>query len=262
MSAAFHRAIAVSKPNAHRTMWTWLALIYGLLIHVVLAVLLIKTDALAKVKEKIAVDKVISRARVMVMQRYYEWTDYSIPHQSVVFLGDSITHGIAADAVTPCAVNYGIQSARTDDLLKAIPSYKSLNHARAIFLAIGINDLGEQKQIGLNERFGEAIRLLPRDTPLIWSAMMPTGTKETGIDLMAIREGNEAIKSLCAKHARCTFVNTWPLFADANSQIFRKLYLDDGLHLSPDGYIVWQTALRSALRGVFSNGAPSSSCKA
>ena len=243
-------------------MWTWIALIYGLSLHILLAVLLIKTDALTKVKEKIAVDRVISRARLAAMQRYYEWTDYSIPNQSFIFLGDSITHGIAADAVTPCAVNYGIQSARTDDLLKAIPSYKSLNHASAIFLAIGINDLGEGKQIGLNGRFAEIIRLLPRETPLIWSAIMPTGTKETGIDLIAIREGNETIKSLCAKHARCTFVNTWPLFADTNGQIVRSLYLDDGLHLSPDGYIVWRTALRSALRGVFPDGAPSSSCKA
>ena len=243
-------------------MWTWVTIIYGLFLHILLAVLLIKTDALTKVKEKIVVDHVISRARVMVMQRYYEWTDYSVPHQSVVFLGDSITHGIAAEAVTPCAVNYGIRSARTDDLLKAIPSYKSLNHASAIFLAIGINDLGEGKQTGLEERFGEIIRLLPRETPLIWSAMMPTGTKETGIDLSSIREGNETIKSLCAKHARCIFVDTWPLFADANGQIFRKLYLDDGLHPSPDGYIVWRTALRSALQGVFPNGARSASCKA
>ena len=91
---------------------------------------------------------------------------------------------------------------------------------------------------------------------------MPTGTKETGIDLDSIRAGNEAIKALCASHAHCSFVDTWPLFAEKNGQIVRALFLDDGLHLSPAGYIVWEDALKDVVRGVFRDGVRTSSCKA
>lgn len=238
-----------------------MALVYLILLHIVLAFLIVKTGIVTKVKEKVAFESVVRRARVAIAQRYLQWADSSVPDQSVIFLGDSLTHGLSTAAVVPCAVNYGVPSARTDDLLEALPSYKALNRARAIVLNIGINDLGEGKHVGLDGRLNEIAVALRGTTPLIWSAMLPTGTKETGIDPAIIRAGNETIKALCTLKARCTFVDTWPLFTDGSGEIVRSLFLDDALHLSAAGYEVWERALKQASRGVVPEITHASRCQ-
>ena len=77
---------------------------------------------------------------------------------------------------------------------------------------------------------------------------MPTGVKETGIDLATTTEANRVIKSLCAERANCRYVDTWPLLADAQGQIYRAFFRDDGLHLNSEGYRVWQSALKTVFK--------------
>lgn len=63
-----------------------------------------------------------------------------------------------------------------------------------------------------------------------------------------IIEANRVIKTLCQKRAGCVFVDTWSLLADANGRMVQRYFLDDGLHLSPDGYRRWISGLRQAIQ--------------
>ena len=225
----------------------YVAFCYLVLLHFFLFFLVVKTDFLPKFAAKVNPEEVVSRVRIAFTMRHFRWFDSSVPDHADIFLGDSIMYGLDSKLVTPCAVNYGVEGINTLDLLDVMPGLKSLARADAIFLTIGINDLGQGKASGLHARLRSIFEALPNERHLIWSAIMPTGVKETGIDLATTTEANRVIKSLCAERANCRYVDTWPLFADQHGQIQRAFFRADGLHLSSEGYRVWQSALKTAL---------------
>jgi lysophospholipase L1-like esterase len=209
------------------------------------AFLIVKTDFIPKVKAKLGV-AATSSPHVSSMVRYHQWMDESVPDKATIFLGDSITQGLATAAVAPYSVNYGISGENTEQLLDAIPSYKSLTRARTIVLGIGINDLAQDMKTGLNDRYKKIVEVLPHKTLLIWSAVMPA--RHEKIAPSDIANANQVIKTLCANRGNCIFVDTWRFLADKNGQMINPLFLDDGVHLSPNGYKGWISALKQAIQ--------------
>jgi lysophospholipase L1-like esterase len=211
------------------------------------AVLIVKTDFIPKVKAKLGVAATPS-PHVSKMVRYHQWMDESVPNKATIFLGDSITQGLATAAVAPYSINYGIGGENTAQLLEAIPSYKSLARVNAIVLAIGINDLSQGMKVGLNDRYEKIVEALPNKIPLIWSAVMPARNEK--IALSDINNANQTIKTLCSNRGNCVFVDTWSLLADKSGQMNSDLFLDDGVHLSPEGYRAWIPALKQAIQDI------------
>lgn len=179
------------------------------------------------------------------MVTYHRWMDELVPENSVVFLGDSITQGLATAAVAPYTINYGIGGEDATQLLEAIPSYRSLTRASAVVLAIGINDLGHGKKEGLKDRYRRIADAIPLEKTLIWSSVMPA--KSAKISSADIVETNRTIKTMCEERRNCIFVDTWSFLADANGLMISRYFLDDGVHLTPDGYRQWISALKQAM---------------
>ena len=173
--------------------------------------------------------------------------DASIPVDSAIFLGDSITQGLATTAIVAHATNYGIGGEDTTELLTAIPFYRSLQHAKTIFLSIGVNDLHYHDQQTLEARLRQIVDALPRNTDLVWSSIMPVYANP--IDPPDIAIVNQAIRALCENRGHCVYVDTEALFLDSNNQQIKQDFLDDGVHLSTAGYAKWIRALQHALEG-------------
>jgi lysophospholipase L1-like esterase len=169
--------------------------------------------------------------------------DASVPAGAAIFLGDSITQGLATAAVAPYSVNYGIGSATTGELLDNLPVYKSLRRAGAVFLLIGINDIGRGQTIGLEGRLQAIADAIPAGVPLVWSAIMPAYVDRA--DPEAIRQANRAIARTCAARPGCVYVDTGAL---SDAALF-----SDGVHPNTAGYAVWIGALRDAYAKVVPN---------
>lgn len=214
--------------------------------HLFSAVLIVKTDFIPKVKIKLGVVAATPNPHVPNMVRYHQWMDSSVPDKAVIFLGDSITQGLATAAIAQYSVNYGIGSENTAQLIDAIPTYKSLTRSSLIVLAIGINDIAEGMKPGLNDRYKKIVDALPGKTPLIWSGVMPTQKQQ--IAFSDIAEANDVITALCEKRGNCIFVDTWKFLADKDGQPITRYFLDDGVHLSPEGYKAWIVALKQAMQ--------------
>jgi lysophospholipase L1-like esterase len=151
------------------------------------------------------------------------------PHQpdgAVVFLGDSITQGLAAGAVAPDAVNLGIAHLTAERLAVALPEMTAVDRARVVVLMIGTNDLGRGQDPA------RALRLIANriHAPLVWHAVTPR-------DGVAVPEVNAEIARLCAARPDCTFVDTAMGAGD----------FTDGVHLSHSGYAKLIASLRAAL---------------
>ena len=229
----------------NKRLWMRVAVGYAVCLHLFLGLLIFETDLVPKLKSGSSGEPLSHFQNMLI---YHGWGDDSVPDNAVIFLGDSITQGLATAAVAPHSVNYGIGGETTTQLLEALPSYRSLNRARAIVLAIGINDIVGGKQKGLKERYNKIVGALPRGTPLVWSAVMPVKVATwMKMEQSDITEANREIKLLCEMRGNCVFVNTVGLLGDTNGQIVQRYYLDDGVHLSHDGYRQWISALKQAI---------------
>lgn len=158
------------------------------------------------------------------------------PDGLAVFLGDSITQGLAVEAVAPRSVNYAAGGMTSLDLQHMLPRLTSLPRARVVVLTIGTNDLlrGMDGTIPRVLEIGQAI-----PGPLVWNAIPPS-------DRFDPAPINGQIRAACAARPRCTYVET-PFMADD----FR-----DGVHLSPAGYRKWIASLRSAVAAATSEDVP------
>ena len=219
---------------------------YIIALHLLSIVLVAKTDFVPKLKVKFGMSAVLDpNPHFQRMVTYHRWMDELVPENSVVFLGDSITQGLATAAVAPYTINYGIGGEDATQLLEAIPSYRSLTRASAVVLAIGINDLGHGKKEGLKDRYRRIADAIPLEKTLIWSSVMPA--KSAKISSADIVETNRTIKTMCEERRNCIFVDTWSFLADANGLMISRYFLDDGVHLTPDGYRQWISALKQAM---------------
>ncbi len=226
--------------------WQGLGMGYLIALHLLLAMLIVKTDFIPKVNVRMgwatAFDPVFPH-----MRRVHGWMDASVPDHAVIFLGDSIVQGLATAAVTSHAVNYGIGGTSAAQLAELIPLYESLPRAQAIVLSTGINDIIGGQTSALEQRYRQILNQLPATVPLVWSSVMPTRIKQ--ISAADIDQANQIIKALCQQRSGCIHVDAWTLFNNPSHRL-EQLLLEDGIHLSPAGYQLWIEALRLALADV------------
>ena len=230
--------IVVANTAQHSKLKQQLSLAYVLGLHLLVAVLIFKTDFIPKFKEKFFPQLTSSNAHGERMIFYHQAMDASVPAGASIFLGDSITQGLATAAVSPASVNYGIGFATSTELLENISRYQSLNRASVIFLMIGINDIRQGKTEGLTERLDAIATAMPNDVPLVWSGIMPVYSDK--IEPTQIESANRVIKVLCAAREKCAYVDTQEIFSSGGAGLFR-----DALHPNNQGYAKWIDALRA-----------------
>lgn len=210
---------------------------YLTVLHLLLAGLVIATDVPGAIQHRLS-GTAAPNAHVQRMVGYHATMEPFVPPGATIFLGDSITQGLATTAVAPDSVNYGVGALTTRDLLNNLPVYRSLARSRAVFLMVGINDIGQGATQGLPQRLREISEGLPADVPLVWSAIMPSLRPA---DRAGIEAANTAIRALCSARRNCVFVDTGPLFSGGGAAFY-----EDKVHPNAAGYAAWIGALRSA----------------
>ena len=231
----------------------WILISYVALLHVFAGILVAKTDFIPRLLVKLGLKEsteITTKDYFHLMLTFQQRMDQNVPDGSVVFLGDSITQGLAVDAVNFKAVNYGIGGQTTRELIYAIPYYRSaLARASGIVVAIGVNDFFTGTDNGFTSRLSKILEILPADKPLVLSAILPvTITTNMKFSMDDIATANEAIKAVCKRHRKCVYVDASHALADSQRRPYRNYYLDDGIHLSPEGYREWIVHLTQALQ--------------
>ncbi|MHC4376676.1 MAG: SGNH/GDSL hydrolase family protein, partial [Planctomycetota bacterium] len=65
--------------------------------------------------------------------------------------------------------------------------------------------------------------------------------------LADVLEANRLIREMCATDDSLQFVDTAPGFLDSRGQPDPSLFVEDGLHLNPNGYAFWTARLKPVL---------------
>lgn len=155
----------------------------------------------------------------------------------VIFLGDSITARARYCEFYPetNVLNRGIGSDTSEGVLNRLEEIES-HDPRAIFLMIGINDLGygipEDTTVkNVEDIIRRLNETLPECTVYLESVLPAAGVKLEGVE-----ELNREYKVTADTYDNCTYVDLYPLFINENDTVREEYISGDGVHLNGAGY--------------------------
>ena len=169
---------------------------------------------------------------------------------AVVFLGDSITQGwgggLGAAFPGVKVANRGISGDTTRGVLLRLDEDVLALRPRAVVILVGTNDLEEG---ATPETAASNLRLIlaafekhDARMPIVLCQVFPSAlAKKRPAD--AIKKMNALYLAAVKGDSRVTYLETWPLFADANGDALPAEF-PDLLHPNEIGYAKWAAALR------------------
>ena len=172
---------------------------------------------------------------------------------ALVFLGDSITQGwgddIGGSLPGVKVANRGISGDTTRGVLIRLEEDVLSLKPAGVVLLIGTNDLEEQAE---PETIAANLRLIlaklkehNAKMPVVLCQVFPSSaTKKRPAD--KIKKVNQLYAAAVKGDAQVTFIETWPLFADAQGDA-KKEEFPDLLHPNKAGYAKWAAAIRPVL---------------
>jgi len=237
---------------------TWLARIYLVALHLLVGLVLWKSDFLYKANAKLGLSGQLETSFEDRSKRqandYFDRVDGLLNRAPIVLLGDSTMASLAPNAVWTGSVNLGLGGTTTLDLIRAIGRLPSLDKAALVVLAVGINDLCLDQ--ASRSEFARRLRLLaprlPATRPTYWTSILPTDPRakhaRCSVAADSIRNANLAISAACSSMPRCTYVDIHPAFADAQGYLKQDLHDGDGIHLNRRGYALFTQQLMHKIK--------------
>lgn len=181
--------------------------------------------------------------------------DQRTPHLSIL-AGDSLSLWFPPELLPEGKnwLNQGISGETSNGLLKRLKIFDR-TQPELIFVMIGINDLiGGMSDGVILDNQGQIISYLQKAHPtaqIIVQSILPHGAEEATwkgrkklqtIANSRIRQLNQQLQGVSTKKG-VKYLDLYPLFTNKQGNL-RREFTTDGLHLSPEGYIVWRSALQ------------------
>ncbi|HEX2750316.1 MAG TPA: GDSL-type esterase/lipase family protein, partial [Verrucomicrobiales bacterium] len=172
---------------------------------------------------------------------------------SVVFLGDSITQGWGDDFggsfAGMKAANRGISGDTTRGMLLRLKEDVLSLQPAAVVMLMGTNDLEEKaspETIAANLKLIlAALHAHDAKMPVILCQVFPSSASKSR-PAEQIKKINALYAAAVKGNAQVTFIETWPLFANAQGDA-KPDEFPDVLHPNKAGYTKWASALRPVL---------------
>jgi lysophospholipase L1-like esterase len=147
-------------------------------------------------------------------------------------------------------VNRGFGGSELSEAVKYAPRVVLPLSPRIVVLYAGENDLNR----GLTPDviaadFGRFSQLIHTSLPS--ARIVIIGLKPSPLR-WKLREGmqqtNTRIRTQCAADRQCTYVDPWPSMIGKDGTPKPEFFVEDGLHLTPEGYKAWAVMLRPHLQ--------------
>lgn len=177
------------------------------------------------------------------------------PKSLTILAGDSLSLWFPSEILPPerTWLNQGISGETSKGLLNRLALFDK-TQPEMIFVMIGINDLirgiTDETLLANQQMIVRYLRRMHPRSKIVVQSILPHSAESVtweGRDrLLAIpnpriRKLNERLRAI-AKEENVIFLDLYPLFADADGNLKTELSTD-GLHLNPQGYLVWRNAL-------------------
>jgi lysophospholipase L1-like esterase len=193
---------------------------------------------------------------VDILKREAKVTAEKKPQKLTVLAGDSLSLWFPTELLPEDRnwLNQGISGETSDGLLKRLDLFDRTK-PEVIFVMIGINDLirgaaDETILDNLRQIMGHLQKAHPQGQIVVQSILPHGGKKSTwegkekllAIPNSRIRQLNQQLQDISNKQG-VKYLDLHLLFSDKEGNL-RQEFTTDGLHLSPEGYLVWRSALQ------------------
>lgn len=177
--------------------------------------------------------------------------------QDIIFLGDSITNGAEWGELfnNPHVKNRGIVADTSFGVLVRLNTIIA-GKPDMIFLMIGINDLSRAENpmhVSLNvEKIIQKVQEHCPNTKFYLQSVLPVYAINNPYrrhrNLSSkILELNALLKET-AKKNNIEYIDLHAAFAEKESNLLKKEFSNDGLHLTGKGYLLWKTLIQSKIK--------------
>ncbi len=231
--------------------------IYLLIIHIFIGIVILKTDVISRIKVKLGYEVISVELTpyYYTMLAFQRRVDKNIPDKSFIFIGDSLTQGLAVTAVSQKSVNYGIGQDTTVGVLNRIPFYQSILRSKIVIIEIGINDLKRRTNAEIVENYLKIIDLIPNNIPILFNSIFPVDeiiSKRAGIN-SRIQKLNHTLNTICKANKRLYCLEVPHIFFDISGNLSNDYHIGDGIHLNGLGNKIWISKLKSITQKIVEN---------
>lgn len=173
------------------------------------------------------------------------------PRGQVVFVGSSTMVNWDAATYFPDlkVINRALWGSALIDSTRLIERIVLPYEPRLVVVYAGDNDidagLTSEDVIVQFERFVRAVHAKLPQTRIVFIGIKPSPQRWLTID--RARATNERIRVLCGRDDRLAYLDVDGVMLGWDEKPRKELFLDDGLHLSPQGYQLWTLLLRPLL---------------
>ena len=148
-----------------------------------------------------------------------------------------------------CVVNRGFGGSELSEAVKYAPRVVVPHAPRIVVLYEGENDLnrGVTPEVIASDfdTFSQLIHASLPATRIVVIGLKPSLLR------WKIRDGmhqtNKLISTRCAADRKCTYVDPWPSMIGADGTPKPSFFVEDGLHMTPEGYKAWTKMLQPHL---------------
>jgi len=174
------------------------------------------------------------------------------PVGEVLFLGSStiVNWDTAKSFPGIKTINRGVWSSSLYDAVQRIDRLVVPYAPRVIVLYAGDNDINSgsiSEQVAVEfERFAFSVWSKLPQTKIVFIGLKPSIQRWSQIHRM--RATKVLIREFCEHDDRLAFLDVDGVMLGWDEKPRRELFVDDGLHLSPQGYQLWTTLLQPFLR--------------
>jgi lysophospholipase L1-like esterase len=176
------------------------------------------------------------------------------PRGAVLFIGSSSIRGwrtLAENFPEQAVINRGFGGSMISDSIAFADRIVLPYQPASIVLYAGENDISAGKTPAqVFEDFKRFVETVHRERPrtaIIFISLKPSLARWHLQE--KFQEVNTLIADACVRDERLTFVDMVPAMLGADGKPRPELFVDDGLHLTPQGYALWVEILKPRLAG-------------
>jgi lysophospholipase L1-like esterase len=247
---AGQRSLSLGSPSRRRLLLWGAGAGYVLALHVLLLVLLLKTNFL------------LLAGKTLGWIPPEEWNlplyaailaqaeaDAGVPDGAVILLGDSIMAQLDPQDIADGAVNFGLGGDTTGTLYRRLAVLRSVARSQAVVVGVGVNDLKYRKVEQIVRDYRQVLARLAAVTRVFVVSVLPVDAagqaarKRPYLRNQTIEALNRGLRMLCLQQRNCRFLDAGPAIAASASDV----YGSDGWHLSVSGRHVLADFLRDSL---------------
>ena len=160
-----------------------------------------------------------------------------------IFIGDSLTAGLATSELAEKSENFGIPGDMIERLSSRLDRY-DLSDANTIVLQIGINDWPNNRMANFGENYRLLVAKFPKYTRLIAVSLTPSNPDRApqhaaNYNFEMLRT-NQFIERFCASMPNYQYLDLAAMLTDQHGSLRPAFDYGDGVHLSHAGYDVWR----------------------